>query len=134
MPSTASHREPPTGRGGVCIALLLACLTSTCDLASPVACTGLFVYGIVVTAVDSDTGEPVTEGLRGVTIRGSESAEMEVYGNTLRGAGEEEGRFAVIVTATGYDLWTRTGIEVEADECHVIPVERTARLTAASSS
>jgi hypothetical protein len=53
---------------------------------------------------------------------------MEVYGNTLLGAGEQAGKYAIVVSASGYKLWTRTDVEVTEDECHVKTVPLTARL------
>ena len=109
-------------------AILLSVVLSGCGLVDPVSCTDNFVYGIVITAVDAETGTAVSEGLQGVTIRSSTSSDMEVFDNTLLGAGEQAGNFAVVVTAPGYELWTKTDIQVTEDECHVRPIRLTAEL------
>ena len=65
---------------------------------------------------------------REFTIRGSRSDPMEVFGNTLLGAGEQAGVFDVVVTAPGYEIWTQAQVRVREDECHVIPVQLDADL------
>ena len=130
MPNVPVTRCVPVRRFGLLLALIL---TSACDVMEPVACTADFVFGISVTALDADTGAPITQGLQGTTVQGGTSAPMEVNGNTLRGAGETAGAFTVGVTATGYDLWTRSGVEVTKGECHVRPVQLTAELVSAST-
>lgn len=115
------------------IGLPLLLLTASCDVVdNRIVCTSEFVYGIVVKVVDAATGAPVAEGLQGVTIQGSTSVPMEGYGNTLMGAGETSGTFAVVVTAPGYAVWTQTDVEVTSDECHVRPVRLDAELHAAA--
>lgn len=103
-----------------------------CDALGPRACTTEFVYGIAVTVVDAETSAPVTEGLEGITVKNGVSSPMEALGNRLLGAGEDEGVHSVVITAGGYELWTRDGVRVEADECHVSTVRLTAPLRAST--
>lgn len=99
-----------------------------CDVLGPRTCTTEFVYGIVVTAIDADTRVPVIEGLSGVTVEDGLTSEMEVISNMLYGAGENEGLHAVVVTAPGYDLWTRNNVRVQGGPCHVTTIDLTAPL------
>ncbi len=71
----------------------------------------------------------MTEGLSGVTVEDGGTSPMDVFTNVLSGAGENEGIHAVVITADGYDLWTRNNVRVEGGECHVTPVRLTALLT-----
>lgn len=128
MTPVPSARRCRSSSGRNMLAILLSAVLSGCGLVDPVACTTIFVYGIVITAVDAETGTAVSEGLRGVTIRGSTSFDMEVFDNRLLGAGEQAGNFAVVVSAPGYELWTKTDIQVTENECHVRPVRLTAEL------
>jgi hypothetical protein len=98
------------------------------DSTGPLICTDQLVYGIQVEAQDSITGRGVTEGLSGTAVDGSHQETMAVLDSLVWGAPEREGMYTVTVEATGYAPWVRAGIEVEADECHVIPVELQARL------
>jgi len=41
---------------------------------------------------------------------------------------EREGTDTITVRRAGYATWTRTGVTVTRDECHVRPVTVTARL------
>ena len=104
-----------------CVVAILAMLGG-CDIAGPLVCTTDVAYGVVVSAADEE-GVGVQEGLQGVTIRGSRSDPMEVFGNTLLGAAEQAGLFDVVVTAPGYEIWTRTGVRVRQGECHVVQVQ-----------
>lgn len=123
--SRATHRVAP---------LFLALALAGCDTFAPRACTTEFVYGIAVTVIDAETRAPVTEGLSGVTVEDGLTSEMDVAANVLLGAGENEGIHAVVITATGYDLWTRNGVRVQGGPCHVTTVELTAPLTPSSAS
>ena len=116
------------------VPLILALALVGCDTLAPRSCTTEFVYGIAVSVIDAETRAPVTEGLSGVTVEDGLTAQMDVAGNVLLGAGENEGIHAVVITATGYDLWTRNGVRVEGGPCHVTTVELTAPLTPSSAS
>ena len=59
----------------------------------------------------------------------AEEVVTEVMGvNSLVAAGERAGTYAVTVTRDGYEAWTRFDVEVDEDECHVIPVTLLAEL------
>jgi hypothetical protein len=86
------------------------------------------VFGVVITALDASSGQPVTSGLSGVLSDGSYHEDMEVLANQLVGAGERAGRYSVSVTASRYRAWVQHEIRVEANECHVQPVRLEAKL------
>lgn len=96
----------------------------------PIACTSQFVFGLTVTVRDQSSTLPKAEDAT-LTLR--EGAYVEVVtdswdGTTLKGAGERSGTYAVTVEHPGYEAWTRAGVEITEDECHVIPVSITADL------
>ena len=130
--SAAPNGRAKWSRPGSLLVALLSVALSACDSSGPVACTAEFVYGIEITALDAETDAAVSDGLSGVAIRASTSSAMEVVGNTLLGAGEQAGNYAVVVSASGYEVLTRTDIEVTEDECHVRTVHLTARLVLSS--
>jgi hypothetical protein len=110
------------------------------DTCGPTAvfCTDDFKYGLNITVVDSATGSPPAEA----TLLASSGAFRDSVGPIepfqavgdgplvliLSTAGERPGVYSVVVRSPGYHDWTRSGIEVTADECHVRPVSVIARL------
>ena len=108
---------------------MVTLLTSGCFLTDSRFCTGEFVYGVSVEAMDSTTSEPVTEGLTGTLVDAGHTEVMEVIGNRLVGAGERPGNYSITVSALGYEAWNRSGIEVHSGDCHVTTVHMQARLT-----
>jgi len=96
----------------------------------PIVCTDQFVYGLTVAVRDQVTTLPKADDAT-LTLR--EGAYEEIVtdswdGTTLSGAGERAGTYSVTVEHAGYESWTRAGVEITADECHVIPVSLTAEL------
>ena len=118
-------------RGAAVIVVLVS--SAACyegDPSGPIACTAQFVFGLTVTVRDQSTTLPKAEDAT-LTLR--EGAYVEVVmdswdGTTLVGAGERPGTYAVTVEHPGYEVWTRAGVEITEDECHVIPVSITADL------
>ncbi|MFL5542033.1 MAG: carboxypeptidase-like regulatory domain-containing protein [Longimicrobiaceae bacterium] len=123
--------------------LLSACAATfalgACDrLSLPRACTADFRYGLNVTVADSLTGAPPPSA----TLIARAGAYVDSVGPQapflngpqgpsvllLSAAGERPGTYDLTVRAPGYRDWTRTGVQVTADECHVHPVSFTARL------
>lgn len=100
------------------------------DPSGPIVCTDQFVYGLTVTVRDQVTTVPKADDAT-MTLR--EGAYEEVVtdswdGTSLSGAGERAGTYSVTVEHVGYESWTRSGVVITADECHVIPVSLTAEL------
>ena len=86
---------------------------------------------IVVEVRDSLTNAAAGNGAR-VIARDGAFADTAGTFAPLEGpvllALEREGTYTVTVEREGYRLWTRTGVRVTADECHVRTVSLTARL------
>lgn len=115
-----------------------ALLVAGCGPLTSVACTADFRYGLNVTVVDSVTNAPPASALlvaRTGTVVDSVGpvAPQPLVLNgpptlQLAAAGERPGTYDLTVRAPGYREWTRTGVKVTADECHVRGIALTARL------
>lgn len=105
--------------------------TAGCDATEMVFCTTEARAGINVTVVDASSGIALASGST-LTLREGEWVEtiVDAIGNALPGAWERAGTYDVTVARDGYQTWTRQGVTVTADECHVIPVTITASLEA----
>ena len=117
------------------IAGLLQACTSPFD---NVMCTNQFVYGLNVTVLDSLTLSPPAKA----TLVARSGAFTDSVGPMppsqltnggplmliLSTAGERAGVYDVTLKSPGYSDWTKTGITVTKDVCHVIPVAVTAKL------
>ena len=118
-------------------ALVLSGCTGS-PLAGIGACTDDFRYGLTVTVVDSATSDPPASALliarsgAFVDSMGPVTPHPAVQNGPpvllLVSAGERPGTYDLTVRSPGYRDWTRTGVEVTADECHVRRTEVTARL------
>lgn len=116
---------------------LAALAVGACDvLDSPdVICTANFVFGLVVTVQDSASGAPSASGAQLIAQEGAYADTAGFPPNRpdldtlpLVGAGERPGTYTVTVRKSGFHDWVRSGLVVTADECHVHPVQLTARL------
>jgi hypothetical protein len=120
---------------GLFLGAVAAGAIAACDLPFTGACTADFRYGIIVEVRDSITGAPAAEGARLIARDGAYADTSDQFAFveplTLRAAGERGGRYDLAIQKTGYREWTRTGVRVREDECHVIPVRLEARLQAA---
>jgi hypothetical protein len=113
--------------------IVIAGVMRTC-ITGP-TCSSQLANGLIVTVVDSATGSPPAEA----TLTAKSATFTETVGPRqpsqttppvliLSTAPERPGVYAVTVRSPGYRDWTRTGIRVTADECHVKAVKLTARL------
>jgi hypothetical protein len=119
------------------VVILAAAAMRNCII-DPVVCTANFKFGINITVVDSATAEPPSEAtLLATSGTFTDSvgprAPVQTVANgplvlVLSTAGERAGLYSVTVRSPGYRDWTRTGVRVTADECHVRSVSLTARL------
>lgn len=101
-----------------------------CD-GDPVACTEQAVAAIVVSVQDSASGAPAGRGARIVARDGAfaDTARATVsYDGPYALARERSGTYTVTVEQQGYRLWSRSGISVSRDRCHVRTAALTARL------
>ena len=120
------------------LSLALAVLTTAgCGVldSSELYCTGNFVFGLVVAVQDSSTGAPAASGVQLIAQDGAWADTVgfppnrpDLDAQELVSAGERPGTYTVTVRKAGFRDWQRTGVVVTADECHVHPVELTARL------
>ena len=106
-----------------------------------VVCTLEARPGIVVSILDSLSGStgPFTS-VAYVAREGAAYRDSTFIGNVPAASGaisfsaglayERTGTYDVSVKANGYKLWTKTGVVVTKDMCHVIAVPVTARLIA----
>jgi hypothetical protein len=100
------------------------------------ACTEEARPALMVGLTDSLSG--ATTGFTGVTIVATEGAyadsivmpvyPADPYNGPVALAYERRGTYTVSVRANGYVTWTRSGVVVSGDQCHVTTVSLTARL------
>ena len=115
---------------GLALAALMGLLSACGGTTDPIACTEQFVFGLTVEVVDSLSGAPRAEGAT-LTLRDGvyvESTTESFDGLSMSGAGERPGTYVVTLARAGYHTWSRTGVVISADECHVIPVSMRAEL------
>ena len=104
--------------------LFAALLTSAgCGTTEPIFCTEEARAGITITVTDTSSGNALAAGST-LTIREGEYVESwtETFGNSMSGAWERAGTYDISVARPGYHTWTKSGVVVDEDECHVIPV------------
>jgi hypothetical protein len=120
------------------IVALAGGLTLGCGSNSPgpVICTAEARAAVSLVIVDSLTnkGDALT-GLWARAVDGTyrDSSVMTFSDQSLQAtrmalAYERKGTYTVTVHATGYQDWTKTGVLVTADQCHVNGVSLTAKL------
>ena len=120
--------------------LIVTGLSASCKgvTYNDVVCTEVFAFGLSVAVVDSVAGVPPDSALM-VARSGSfvdSLGPIPAYTQIPDGkrtlvfvtAGERAGSYDLIVRSAGYRDWTRQGVVVTRDNCHVHPVSLTARL------
>lgn len=127
-----------SARAGRLLVVVALLTTGGCDLLDNNAgliCTENFVFGLHVAVHDSSTGAPAASGAQLMAQDGAwadtvgfppDRPDLDVQ--PLVSAGERPGTYTVTVRKGGFHDWQRTSVVVTADECHVHPVELTARL------
>ncbi|HET7553937.1 MAG TPA: carboxypeptidase-like regulatory domain-containing protein [Gemmatimonadaceae bacterium] len=114
-------------------ALIVAAATMSigCSAFDPLVCTTEARAAITVEVLDSVTNAPVGEG---ATITATNGASVysaityDDYPGPYQLAHEKAGEFEVTVQKSGYARWSRDGVRVTRDECHVHTVQLTALL------
>ena len=96
-----------------------------------VGCTEMLVAGLAVEVRDAVTGEPAAAGATAM-IRDGSYEEMLLVGGVpfppppdaviMSGAWERPGTYDIKVEKPGYTTWSRSGVEVTHDDCHVLTV------------
>lgn len=102
----------------------------------PVYCTAEARPAVALTVVDSATNQPALfQNLWAVARDGTYRDSVAVsLGDVQKGAVtvylayERAGVYTVSAKADGYQVWTKTGVAVTGDVCHVTTVRLTARL------
>ena len=127
MRKSERRRSRFTLASGLMIGLAGCYPSGTVD---PVICTAQFVYGLTVTIVDQTTARPIAAQATMTIQDGTyeETVTDSWDGATLSGAGERPGTYTITIEHPAYTTWTRAGVTISADECHVIPVALTAEL------
>jgi hypothetical protein len=127
----ATHRQIPI----IALALLTMSGAACNERHSPQApdgvCTAQFVYGLTVTVRDRVSGQRICDA----QVNGSSGSFHETLeprgpaeSCTYAGAGERRGTYDLTASKSGYISAMQTGIRVDADQCHVIPVPVTLEL------
>lgn len=102
----------------------LVLAASGCD-ALPLACTAEARAAVSVEIRDSATSAPLADGTIAAVTEGPYTDTLTLcgwsgsVGLTRCGAWERAGTYAVQVTRPGYQPWSRTGVSVTRDACHV---------------
>jgi hypothetical protein len=104
----------------------LAGVLAACDTPlEPHVCTAIAVDAINVTVTDAASGQRICDA----TVTASDGGfreQLRVLGGpadcVYSGPTERAGRYEVQVSRPGYATASASGVRVDADECHVIPV------------
>ena len=133
-------RTAVTLRAGVLFGAAIAIGAAACAAPnggpSGIICTAEARAAFNITVVDSLTGAPAAfTGLWARVVDGAyRDSTSFPFTNpqggavTMALAWERRGTFAVTVHAAGYSDWNKTGVVVTGDQCHVTPVQLTARM------
>jgi hypothetical protein len=118
----------------VMVVLAAAGAAACGDEPNPVICTAIAVSALTVTVVDAATNQPLCDAEVTVTDGGFRET-LPVFpgsGADCRYSGpfERPGTYEITVRRAGYPTAVQSGVRVTSDECHVIGVPVTIRLTA----
>lgn len=105
-----------------CVLFCIAVPAIDCIQLPPIGpiCTTEFVYGLSATVVDANTGLPIDDAILTLT-EDDYTEEMELLATgSYAGAGERPGTYDLTIEVPGVATDTIHGIEIDADECHVI--------------
>ena len=114
------------------IALVATVVVSACDAdGNPVACTAQATAGIAVSVQDSASGTLVGRGARIIAQDGTfadTARATTAHDGPYALAFERGGTYTVTVEQQGFRTWSRSGVSVTRDQCHVRTAALTARL------
>ena len=101
-----------------------------CDLPFGTGCDDILMPGLRMDVVDSVGGAGVAPaaGARVIARAGAYADTVPLQSSRVALAYERAGTFTVTVEHPGYLPWSRSGVRVRENECHVVPTELTARL------
>jgi hypothetical protein len=86
----------------------------------PVMCTMEARAALAVVVVDSVTGAGLAGTTLALAIQGTTTDTLAGRDSVVSGAFERPGTYRIELTAPGYRPWTREGVVVKKDECHVL--------------
>jgi hypothetical protein len=116
----------------ITVSALCAACGGTSDAVSPAdppaVCTLNAVAGIVVTTIDSITGQPIQALAQVIAQDGAFSDKAVALPPQYYAAYERPGTYLVSVTLAGYRLWQQPNVVVQRGQCHVTSSQLTARL------
>jgi hypothetical protein len=103
------------------IAVLAAAALSACNGDSPGvnACPDIIRPMMLIAVQNAGTGQSAAEGASGSISEGAFSSPLVPYdaGRLTPQATGRPGTYTVLVQKPGFQDWTRTGVQVDADEC-----------------
>jgi hypothetical protein len=120
--------------------------SSVPDAASPLddreaeaVCTDVALAGLIVVVRDAKSEAGIRRGVQGIAREGGfvdtltfypalREGPNDVPAPTLTGVFERPGTYTLTVRHPDYQTWQQSGIEISADECHVIPRRLVAQL------
>ena len=108
----------------------LLALAACAEISDPVACPAYIPSALQVTVQDSVTGANVTPGAT-LVLRDGAYADSVTAPPIVSAVGlgpNRAGTFTLTVRQSGYQTWTKTGIEVEEGQCGARTVDVVARL------
>ena len=105
----------------ILVCLLLFSCKNKDDDTEPIDCTDIFVFGLTVQVRDITTGGIILNNISVTATDGSYVEELVFTFDTFTGAGERPGNYILTIEADGYVTRVTSEIQVDADECHVIP-------------
>lgn len=113
------------GLKNIFICVIASCVACFCsDSPDDIQfCTEEFVYGLNVIVKDASTNTIIVDDITIIAIDGSYQEELMVFegSSNFVGAGEREGNYILEVTSNHYQTYISPEIQVDADDCHVIP-------------
>lgn len=93
----------------------------TDDTPNDVICTQEYVYGLNITLIDATNSNKITEDITVVATDGNYEETLTLGVDSFFGAGERAGTYTITVTYANYQTYVSAPIELDANECHVIP-------------
>jgi len=88
------------------------------------------VYGLAV-KVQDQSGQPICDA-QVTAVSGAYRETLLMFGSSgqcsYAGAGERAGVYDLSASKAGYTTATLSGVRVDADQCHVVPVRVTLEL------
>ncbi len=112
------------------LAALVAILPGCGDHSVVRACTADYVFGLSISVTDAAPAAPVGGVAAEIRDGSWVDPQLAVVGNTVMGAGERPGVYAITIRKSGYADWTKGGVTVRmtSDGCHVQGVHLDAAL------